>query len=60
MRKCYADTTLKVSNQPFERPENLSIQVDCKSSPVSNDSTAVDSTGAPIDAQPDANELGLD
>ncbi len=31
MKKVYADTTLSVSKKEFERPENLSITVDCDS-----------------------------
>ena len=30
MRKCYNDKTVTVSNKEFERPENLTIDVDCK------------------------------
>ncbi|MFD2563727.1 penicillin-binding protein 1A [Aquimarina rubra] len=30
MRKCYADKTLKVSKDAFKKPENLTIEVDCK------------------------------
>ncbi|WP_298314482.1 transglycosylase domain-containing protein [uncultured Aquimarina sp.] len=30
MRKCYADKTLKVSKDGFKKPENLTIEVDCK------------------------------
>ncbi|MFL1894348.1 penicillin-binding protein 1A [Aquimarina sp. 2-A2] len=30
MKKCYADKTLNVSTEAFERPENLSIAVDCE------------------------------
>jgi len=29
MKKCYQDKTLTVSKQPFERPKNLAIKVDC-------------------------------
>jgi len=29
MKKCYADTPLKISDQPFEIPENLTIEFDC-------------------------------
>ena len=29
MKSCYADETLNVSKEEFERPENLSIAVDC-------------------------------
>ncbi|MGY3791937.1 penicillin-binding protein 1A [Aquimarina sp. 433] len=30
MRKCYADKSLKVSKSAFSKPENLTIEVDCK------------------------------
>jgi penicillin-binding protein 1A len=33
MKLCYADPQLKVSKEEFERPENLSIKVDCYSAP---------------------------
>lgn len=42
MKKCYADKELTVSKEPFERPKNLSIKVDCWTPPVKKDSTAVD------------------
>ena len=29
MKKCYADSDLDVSRESFEKPENLSIKVDC-------------------------------
>ncbi len=29
MRKCYADKTLKISKEDFEKPEELTIDVDC-------------------------------
>ncbi|MGY0408151.1 MAG: penicillin-binding protein 1A [Polaribacter sp.] len=29
MKKCYADKTLKISKEDFERPKNLSINIDC-------------------------------
>lgn len=41
MKKCYADKELNVSKEPFERPANLSIKVDCWKPPV-KDTTAVD------------------
>lgn len=34
MKKCYADPTLNVSKEDFERPANLSIKVDCWAPPV--------------------------
>jgi penicillin-binding protein 1A len=33
MRKCYADKTLNISKDDFERPQNLSINVNCGGSP---------------------------
>jgi penicillin-binding protein 1A len=42
MKLCYADPQLKVSKEEFERPENLSIKVDCYSAP--KDTTAVQNT----------------
>jgi len=42
MKKCYEDKDLQISKDPFQRPDNLSIKVDCWSPPkVENDSTAV-------------------
>jgi penicillin-binding protein 1A len=34
MEKCYANTDLTVSKEAFEKPENLSIKVDCWSAPT--------------------------
>ena len=42
MKKCYEDKDLQVSKDPFERPENLSIKVDCYTPrKVETDTTAV-------------------
>ena len=30
MKKCYEDTSLDISREEFEVPENLSIKVDCE------------------------------
>ncbi|WP_108808110.1 penicillin-binding protein 1A [Aquimarina spinulae] len=30
MKKCYGDKTLKISTKAFPKPENLTIEVDCK------------------------------
>ncbi len=30
MRKCYEDKTLNISKEPFEKPEDLSINIDCE------------------------------
>jgi penicillin-binding protein 1A len=29
LKKCYADETLKISAEEFEKPENLSININC-------------------------------
>jgi penicillin-binding protein 1A len=43
MKKCYEDKDLQISKDPFQRPDNLSIKVDCWSPPkAETDSTAVD------------------
>ncbi|NBL65034.1 penicillin-binding protein [Flavobacterium sp. NST-5] len=41
MKKCYNDKELSVSKEPFERPSNLSIKVDCWRPPV-KDTTAIE------------------
>ena len=46
MKSCYADKTLDVSTGEFERPENLSINVDC--SKFGNDESA-DTEGGFVD-----------
>ncbi len=30
MKKCYADEPLKISNKPFDKPANLTIELDCE------------------------------
>ena len=42
MKSCYADETLDVSKGEFERPENLSIEVDCDSYKGSNNKNPLD------------------
>ncbi len=41
MKKCYENEDLEISKKEFERPENLSIPVDC-SKAVEKDSTAIE------------------
>uniref|UniRef100_UPI0040477422 penicillin-binding protein 1A n=1 Tax=Flavobacterium sp. TaxID=239 RepID=UPI0040477422 len=53
MKKCYGDSDLDVSKEPFERPENLSIKVDCWTP-----KKVVDSTEIPTD-EPNLDEFGL-
>lgn len=55
MKKCYEDKDLLISKDPFERPDNLSIKVDCWApKKVEADSTAVN----PEDEQ-NTDEFGL-
>ena len=55
MKKCYEDKDLQVSKDPFERPDNLSIKVDCYTPrKVEIDSTVV----TPEDEQ-NPDEFGL-
>jgi penicillin-binding protein 1A len=42
MKSCYADETLDVSKGEFERPENLSIEVDCESYKGRNNKNPLD------------------
>jgi len=53
MKKCYADIDLNISKEPFEKPDNLSIKVDCWTP-----KKVVDSTVIPSD-EPDMDEFGL-
>ncbi len=42
MDKCYKDTTLSVSKEAFERPEEMTIKVDCWKNTTVIDSTRID------------------
>lgn len=53
MKKCYQDKTLSVSKDPFERPKNLAIKVDCWV-PQVKDTTAVEG-----DVEQDTDEFDL-
>jgi penicillin-binding protein 1A len=44
MKKCYGDPTLKVSKEEFEKPENLTIKVDCFTQRRYSNSTVKDTT----------------
>ena len=44
MKKCYEDTSLDVSQEEFEVPENLSIKVDCE---------PIDTEGQPVIEEPE-------
>ena len=54
MKKCYEDKDLQVSKDPFERPENLSIKVDCWAPRV-----VVDTTLVPVEEEQNTEEFGL-
>ena len=54
MKKCYEDKDLQVSKDPFERPENLSIKVDCYSPRA-----VVDTTLVPVEEEQNTEEFGL-
>ena len=54
MKKCYEDKDLQVSKDPFERPDNLSIKVDCYTPRV-----VVDTTMVPIEEEQNPEEFGL-
>jgi penicillin-binding protein 1A len=53
MKKCYGDSDLDVSKEPFERPENLAIKVDCWTP-----KKVADSIEIPTD-EPNLDEFGL-
>ena len=55
MKKCYEDKDLLISKEPFERPENLSIKVDC----WTPRKAVVDSTAIPIEEEQNTEEFGL-
>ncbi|WP_293892389.1 penicillin-binding protein 1A [Flavobacterium sp.] len=56
MKKCYEDKDLLISKDPFERPENLSIKVDC----WAPRKVVVDSTAVPTEEEEqNPDEFGL-
>ena len=54
MKKCYEDKDLLVSKDKFERPENLSIKVDCWTPKV-----VIDTTLVPVEEEQNTEEFGL-
>jgi penicillin-binding protein 1A len=59
MKKCYADPNLHVSKEDFERPKNLTINVDCATERrVIRDTTARDSTAVKPEEQ-NTDEFGI-
>jgi penicillin-binding protein 1A len=55
MKKCYEDKDLLISKDPFERPDNLSIKVDC----WTPRKVEVDSTALPPEEEQNTDEFGL-
>ena len=55
MKKCYEDKDLLISKDPFERPDNLSIKVDC----WSPRKVETDSTALPPEEEQNTKEFGL-
>jgi penicillin-binding protein 1A len=54
MKKCYEDKDLQVSKDKFQRPDNLSIKVDCWTPKA-----VVDSTMVPTEEEQNTEEFGL-
>ena len=55
MKKCYEDKDLLISKDPFERPDNLAIKVDC----WSPRKVETDSTALPPEEEQNTEEFGL-
>jgi len=54
MKSCYKDKTLNVSKEDFEKPANLSIEVDCEIYTQENPDGGDDT---PLEEDPDGLEL---
>lgn len=62
MKKCYADPTLHISKEEFEKPKDFAIKVDCYSAPVhrrERDSIQSDSTAVKKEEEQNTDEFGL-
>lgn len=60
MKKCYANPDLHVSKEKFDRPENLSIKVDCATEKrVIRDTTVRDSTAVKPEEEQNTDEFGI-
>ena len=55
MKKCYEDKDLLISKDKFERPDNLSIKVDC----WAPKKVEIDSTALPPEEEQNPDEFGL-
>jgi penicillin-binding protein 1A len=64
MKKCYADPSLHVSKESFEKPKDFSIRVDCygggsRQNRSENDSIKKDSTAVKQEEEQNTDEFGL-
>lgn len=62
MKKCYADPSLHISKEEFEKPKDFAIKVDCYSAPVRHrerDSIQSDSTAVKPEEEQNTDEFGL-
>ncbi|MFY7666935.1 MULTISPECIES: penicillin-binding protein 1A [Flavobacterium] len=58
MKKCYGDETLEVSREPFERPANLQIKVDCYQ--AVRDTTSTDENeNVPVEEEQNTDEFEI-
>ncbi len=55
MKKCYADKDLQISKEQFEKPDNMTIKVDCYTAP--RQQTVKDSTA--VEEEQNTDEFGL-
>ncbi|MDI9308791.1 MAG: PBP1A family penicillin-binding protein [Limnohabitans sp.] len=62
MKKCYADPSLHISKEEFEKPKDFAIKVDCYYAPVRHrerDSIQSDSTAVKPEEEQNTDEFGL-
>lgn len=64
MKKCYADPSLHISKESFEKPKDFSIRVDCygggsRQNRSENDSIKKDSTAIKQEEEQNTDEFGL-
>ena len=56
MKRIYADETLEISKEPFKKPENLSIEIDCDEYEKSQGNDPLKGTNQPNSS---SNELDM-
>ena len=60
MQKCYKDESLHISKEPFERPKDMTIKVDCASERrIIRDTTVKDSTAVKPEEEQNTDEFGI-